>query len=293
MNRIKTWYGKLSNNVNTWYDKLSNRKRDSIRLSIDFIGFIATIMTILGWSLNDCIDNMFISLCLVVVVFLLSWFIIYTKLGRKYKDSVSITVRETPVSIIYGNIFETEGWKVIGCDTHFDTRVDDIVISKKSLHGQLVIEHGDTNEIKEVVKEAAISKKLTANEDGLYDFDLGTIIRYDSSKEEQTYLMLAMTELNSNHEAHTNMAKFEQMLINMWREIDRVYASHDIVLPLLGTGISRFDDGPKDNESLLKCMLCTLNVSGVTLNSNITVVIYPYKKSNIQLYEYKSMFKSL
>lgn len=281
------------NRIKTWYYKLSNRARDSLRLSLEFIGFIATIMTILGWSLNNCINNAFISLCLVIGVFLLLWRIIYTQLGHKYKDSVSITIRKTPVSIIYGDIFETEGWKVIGCDTHFDTRVDDTVISKKSLHGQLVTKHGDTSEIKKVVEETARKKNLSADTEGLYAFNLGTIIRYDSSKDGQTYLMLAMTELNDKYEAHTNMAKFEQMLIIMWHEIDRVHASHDIVLPLLGTGIARFDDGPKDNESLLKCMLCTLNVSGVTLNSSVKVVIYPSEKSDIQLYEYKSMFKFL
>ncbi len=57
--------------------------------------------------------------------------------------------------------------------------------------------------------------------------------------------MLAMTELNSRYESHTNMAKYERMLMKMWKEIDRVYASQDIALPLLGAGIARFDDGPK------------------------------------------------
>ena len=104
--------------------------------------------------------------------------------------------------------------------------------------------------------------------------------------------MLAMTELNENYEAHTNMAKFEQMLMKMWREIDRVYASHDIVLPLLGSGISRFDDGPKENESLLGCMLCTLNSSGVTLHSKVSILIYG-NVDDIPLYEFKDIFHSI
>ena len=98
-----------------------------------------------------------------------------------------------------------------------------------------------------------------------------------------------MTELNDRHEAHTNMAQYEQMLMKMWKEIDRVYSMNDIVLPLLGTGIPRFDDGPKDNNSLLRCMLCTLNSSGVSLKSMVKIVIYGNAK-NYKLYEYKDMF---
>ena len=142
-----------------------------------------------------------------------------------------------------------------------------------------------------MVEKEAKRLHLTANSDGLYDFPLGTIIRYDSSKDNHTYLMLAMTELDRNYEAHTNMAKFEHMLMKMWSEINRVYASNDVVLPLLGTGISRFDDGPKNKEALLRCILCTLNSSGVTLNAKVKVLIYGDAK-DIPLYEYKDMFKS-
>lgn len=98
--------------------------------------------------------------------------------------------------------------------------------------------------------------------------------------------MLVMTELNMQHEAHTNMAKFE--LMKVWTEIDRVYACNDIVFPILGTGISRFDDGSKDKEVLLRCMLCTLNSSGVSLKSKVDIMIYGNAK-DILLYEYRNM----
>ena len=141
-------------------------------------------------------------------------------------------------------------------------------------------------EIEAVVENEAKRLGLQKKNDGLYEFPLGTVIRYDSSVDNQTYLMLAMTELNIQHEAHTNMAKFELMLMKMWTEIDRVYASNDIVLPVLGTGISRFDDGPKDREALLRCMLCTLNSSGVSLKSKVDIIIYGDVK-DIPMYEYK------
>lgn len=127
---------------------------------------------------------------------------------------------------------------------------------------------------------------------GLYDFPLGTIIRYNSSVDNHTYLLLAMIKLNNQYEAHTNMAEFENTLMKMWKEINRVYASHDVALPLLGTGIVRFDDGLKEKESLLRCMLCTLNSSGVNFNSKVKIIIYGNNK-DISLYEYKDLFYSI
>ena len=88
------------------------------------------------------------------------------------------------------------------------------------------------------------------------------------------------------------MAKYEHMLMRMWKEIDGIYASNCVVLPLLGAGISRFEDGPKDKGNLLRCMLCTLNASGVTLNAKIKIVLYDDAKG-ISLYEYRDMFRSV
>ena len=140
-----------------------------------------------------------------------------------------------------------------------------------------------------VIKSEAEKLEIPCDELGLYTFPLGTIVPYESSVDGEKYLLLAMTELNNRYEAHTNMAQYEQMLMRMWKEVDRVYAMNDIVLPLLGTGIPRFDDGPKENSSLLRCMLCTLNSSGVSLKAKVKIVLYGDTK-NYKLYEYKDMF---
>lgn len=276
-----------------WYNSLSKRVRDSIIFSTTIVGMISTVLTILGVSLGDWkSSSLWMRICIVTAFFLLIYFATYKIVGRIFSSSIKLTIRKTPVSVGCGDIFQASGLRVIGCDTHFDTRVDDIVISKKSLHGQLVTEHGNKDEIIMAVEAEAKRLGLQKNSDGLYDFPLGTIVRYNSNVDDHTYLMLAMTELNTDYEAHTNMAKFEQMLMKMWKEIGRVYASQEVALPVLGTGISRFDDGPKERDALLRCMLCTLNSSGVSLNAEVSILIYG-KAEDIPLYEYKDMFHSI
>lgn len=273
--------------IKSWLDKLDKRENmisDSIRWAFNITGGIATIMTISGTSLSYFSPCM--RFIIILIVFLLLCLVCCYSIGKN--DSISLKIRQTSVTITHGDIFSVDGWKVIGCDTHFDTRVDDVVISKKSLHGRLVLDHGDAEKIKEVVEEEAKRQKLAPNKDGLYTFPLGTIIRYQSSKDNQTYLMLALSALNKNHEAHTDMATFVQMLIEMWKNLNSVYASNVIVLPLLGTGILRLDDRPRDNGDMLRCMLYTLSMSGVSFNSEVKIVIYGDNK-DLQLYEYKNL----
>ena len=275
-----------------WFFSLSNRTRDSFYMLMTLIGLVSTFCTILGISLSDwnCSD-VWVRLGIVVLILIFLYGVIYWFIGKLFRESVQLLIKGTTVIISYGDIFEVDGWKVIGCDSHFDTRVDDIVISKNSLHGKLMLEYGNIPDIIDIVEKEAIRLHLNKNENGLYDFPLGSIIRYDSKANEknETYLLLAMTELDEQFKACTNMAKFENMLMKMWTEIDRVYAGNSIVIPLLGTGISRFEDNSKNAEMLLRCLLCTLNVSGVCLNAVVKIVIYSETRK-FPFYEYRYMF---
>ena len=172
--------------------------KDSFYFSIGVVGFLSTIFTVLGVSLKDFKVNIWARISIVLIITVVLAIVYYIVIGKLYRDSVMITISQTPVEISCGDIFKTPGLKVIGCDTHFDTRVDDIVITKKSLHGKLFLEHANRDDIKQVVEESAKKAGLIHNADGLYDFPLGTIIRYDSCVDNQTYLMLASAELDNN-----------------------------------------------------------------------------------------------
>lgn len=279
---------------------LPRHVRDSIKSTLFFIGFIATVASVLGHSLKDLVPNFYCGILVLIITLVLMFAICYLVILFIFRKSVDIQIRNTSVKICYGDIFSKDDFsgqvlRIIGCDSHFNTQVDDKVISKKSLHGQLVLKHGDEKEIKKAVREKAKQLQLEKNIDGLYDFPLGTIISYNSSKEGLTYLMLAMTELNDRYEAHSDMAKFVSMLMNMWREISSVHAGYDIAIPLLGSGILRFDDGPRSNDELLRCLLCSLDNSGVTLKSQVYIVIYDntHNKVVANLYDYKDVLRTI
>lgn len=271
------------------YAKVPIQIRKSICIAGGIIGLLATILSVIGISLNDLTNNYKKSIFFLILIFWGISIFTYSVLGKLFNDSIKLDIRNMHICISNGDIFEKDGWKVIGCDSHFDTRVDDVVISKKSLHGQFVLEHGDIDEIRALVEEKARTEGLEKNADGLYDFPLGTIIRYDNSRDNKTYLLLSMTRLDKNYKAHTNMQEYEQMLMKMWNNLENTYAGNDVVLPLFGTGIVHFDDGFKEKKEILRCMLCTLNHSGVSLNSNLQIIIHNDSK-DIPLYEFRNLF---
>lgn len=272
-----------------WYKNLSRRARKSIVVSASTISGLSVLATILGYSLEDISDlHVFGRLCIIIALFFFFESIAYIIIGFIFKDSIDLRIRGTRVSVQRGNIFDAPAFRVIACDSCFDTRIDDVVIAKNSLHGQLVAQHGDRHAIEELVENEAKRRGIARNQDGRYEFPIGTIIKYESAIDGGVYLMLAMNELDEQHKAYTDMAQYEQMLMQMWEEIDRVYALHDVAIPILGDGITRFRNGPQGKENLLRCMLCTLASSSVTLKSKVSVILYD-DADGISLYELKDL----
>lgn len=278
-------------NILSLYRHLPIRVRDSVKYSYFIISILATILAISGLSLKDLGEttiscNIFYTIIFFIVVFS----VIYILLGFIFKKSITLSVGGNIVEISHGDIFESSGLRVIGCDANFNTKVDDIVISKKSLHGKLILEHGIENDIIQAIQNEAKRLSLKKTDEGKYDFPLGSIIPYESATDGQIYLLLSMTKLDSSYKAHTDLSTYESTLIEMWKQIDRIYSGRDIVLPLLGDGITRFNDGPVVSSELLRCMLCTLYVSRIVFKAKLNILLY---NTDFPLYEYKNILHSI
>lgn len=274
----------------SWYKSLSKRKRDGAIASATIVGAILSILSAIDVSLADisCL-NVWCRLLVLLGIYVIFYLLVYSIIGILYKDSIRLRINQIDINVHCGDIFDSPEYRLIPCDTHFDIRVDDVVISKKSIHGQFILNHANVQELSNVISNEAKRLQLDKDSNDLYDFPIGTIIRYDSSVDGHTYLLLAMSKLDKEYKARTDMPRFEHMLMKMWSEIDRVHASNDIAIPLLGSGTLRFDDGLKTKETLFRCMLCTLKNSGVSLNSKLNIVIFGDNK-DIPLYEFKELF---
>ena len=276
---------------------MNRQLKDSIVLGFAIVTGFATVCTVLGFSMRDAfpfntcdtglavIARLFILSC----IYLLVSFVIWLFKGYKYKNKIELKVGNNDVTIRKGDIFKENAWRVIPVDSRVETRVDDRIISKNSLQGKLIQKYNDIEGIMAAVENEAINLNVKkVDKESNYSFEYGTVIPYRNKDDK--YLLVVINKLDKSFLACTTLAQYEITLLTMWDEISKVYEGFDVSLPIIGNGITRFVDGRDDTGNLLRCMLCTLNTSGVHLQSRITIILYEEDNKKLPLYEYKDIY---
>lgn len=253
------------------------------------IAAIETTMAIAGFDISnlipdgDCLPWYLRAACFAGLFLLLTIGFAVVIVVRS-RRGVELDVRGNEVRIIIGDLFEQKGLKVIPFTDRFDTQVDDVRINHSSLNGQYIERCvPDLNSfIAELDKQKEFSSGKAVEENGELVYPLGTIKVY------QDYGLLAFSKINALNESHLTMPVYESCLFGMWRELSRVYAGRPIVLPLLGSGVTRFDDLPEVSfDELLRCILCTLRSSNLEFIGGITIALTPHAAKKMKLYNVK------
>lgn len=201
------------------------------------------------------------------------------------KNGIKVVVNDNDVIIKSQDIFSSDGLKLIPFNEYFDTTVDDNVIAHNSLNGVFIDKYvSDISDLIRVIETPDIPSSTLKpyTKDKRKCYPLGKVIKYNNK-----YLLLAFTHF-FNNEAHLSHNEFEKCLFNMWKEIERLYANRPVAIPLLGSGITRFDDTPhKTYEDLIKCLLCTLRISNVHIKQPITICLTQSIFDELNIYELK------
>ena len=262
---------------------------ESFTLSILIIGVIESFMSIIDISLLYFLPEttwlyrllfflLFILLLTILISFLKAIFV---------KHFLTIKIRNITVHIKQGDLFKSKGKKIIPVNEYFDTKADDIIIAKKSLHGLFLNNYvKNIEELKQKIENydennESLKKYLKNN---CVAYPLGRIITYED------FFLLSSTEFNEKNEAHLTKSKYENCLINMWKEICQKYAFNPIFVPLIGSGIARIDDWlDRTNFDILKFILYTLYISFVDIRKPITIVLTKETMKSINIYELKGV----
>lgn len=273
--------------MNFHWSSSEKRWKDSFTFSFAILTIVQTVAEITGFY-----DLPFISsmawwqelLCILAIFCILTTltFIVILVISLR---GISLSIGNNQVRIKQADIFKQDGLRLIPFNEYFDTEVDDITIAHNSLNGKFIDDHiTDINLLKDVILNAPKVNGLNSNSvNGKKQFPLGRIIKF------KEYILLAFTHFDENKSAYLSHTDYEKCLIQMWKEIDRVYANTPVFIPLLGSGITRFTDTPnKDNLSLIKCLLCTLKMSGVHIKQTITICLTKKTMNDINIYELKS-----
>jgi hypothetical protein len=262
-----------------------NRWKDSFTVALGILAVVETLLAITEISLKDNLGvNCWITRGVILLVVFLSITVV-TFILKYYRTAkgISIEVRDgINVNIEQGDIFKAKGWKVIAFNEYFDTTVDDVVIAHNTLNGKFIDNYVENiNKLNSIITSETDDNTACKRDkcNGRDKFPLGRIIRYED------YMLLAFSHFENN-EAHLNQRDYEHCLRIMWNEISRTYANKPIFIPLLGSGITRFDIH-KSNADLLKCMLCTLRTGNADIKQPITILLTEETIQDINIYEMK------
>lgn len=233
--------------------------------------------------------------CLVIFLILLvaAFFLIWYR-ANKLK-TVSLQINNSTLEIAAGDLFQEKGFKVIAFNDYFDTQVDDVLISKNTLNGKYITQNypqpadldaiidSDTHSAECIIgnRERSIGKTK--------QYKLGTIIKNGE------FFLLAFTHFDKDNRAFLEINDYIACLMNMWNECDIHYGGNTVILPLLGSGITRFHGYENiTDQELLEIILWTFKVSRIRFQypAKAKIVLTNNCLNKISLYEVMKRFDS-
>ena len=86
-----------------------------------------------------------------------------------------------------------------------------------------------------------------------------------------------MTKFDNDNRAKISQKEFLEFLLEFWGNIDIKYNNRKIIVPLLGSGITRFERNIKPQE-LLSQIIWIFKLSQISLKSGLKITIHEEQK---------------
>ena len=247
-----------------------------------WLTFVATISSLIATlfifmpHLEQKMKNILFIAMIVLYIFIYIGIYFY----YIFKKEISITINNTKVNVLFGDIFKMEGKKVIAFNEYFDTLVDEKIITSNSLNGQLINRYLPVETIDISVSSNADLVKGELN----VERKIGNKQKYKLGQIHviRDWFLLSFSRFNSKNEAELNANEYANCLLEMWKNLNQKYAQTPIYIPLLGDGITRIRDNMTiSKQDLLETMLFTLKISMKTFKepSEINIVLYSGPKN--------------
>ena len=212
-------------------------------------------------ALNITIMKFLVFAALMVVAILISCGYSLIRKERIEGNNYSILVE-------YGNLLKKKkGQKLINFDECFTSTVGirTADIKKDTVCGQYLIQNPNLN-VQALIAASGVKpcrRKSKYNNSTCYE--PGTIVANGDD------LLMAFTRLESNGKSMKfTVEEYLKCLSLLWEEIDNNYNNKDVYIPVLGSGVARFENGI--SQSIPKQELVDLMISSYKLS--------PYKLKN-------------
>lgn len=254
------------------------------RSYLGVIGIISTFVTLISFfvSIQNYPNWLKIAIfvvfcCSLVLIFLAMWW------NANAKKEVKLRINNTNVEIKIGNVLEfneKEELSVITVNEYFDTKADDYLVAKKSLHGQFIEKMEKERKIKELEEYIKNDNRKHTNTYKInfarkvgnnVKHPIGSMLLFES------YVLTTFSKIDRKQQAYLSGEDYIVFLMRFWSNIGSIYAGKTINIPVMGAGITRFRDGKTCNQVLLEMILWSLKLSGFDNSYNdskVNIIIH-------------------
>lgn len=265
--------------------------------SIDLIAILRSFLVVAGtiWTFLEAYSglgagNLSVPFWLFLSISLVGGTIFYAFDGLVLTGFLLSKARiQTPygtqIEISFGDIFKKPGWIAIGVSDFFNSKVDERLISSKSLHGISIKKYWEGNES---LWQNQVNNSLRNIESIIVHRDLGNKRKYPIGTtavvqfENIKFLYFALAEANEQHITSNNAEGMIKSIRGMLKKARGYCSSDDLNLPLFGDGLARVE--------LSKLVLIDLIITAIMEESRkgkvtdkINIVLLPSLKSKLNL----------
>ena len=178
------------------------------------------------------------------------------------RKSIKISGTNYRIKVSYGDIFDDPySKKLIPFDECISTNIGTAPadIKPNSICGQFLNIHPISN-LQDLIDSCGLIEEKTKSEYNQKPrFRSGLLIPHDD------YFLMAFAKLDCNGLGYMKREEFIDCLSVLWKELNKYYGNASVCMPILGSGITRFDDTSLTQQELLDLIICSYKMSAYKL----------------------------
>lgn len=268
------------------------------------LGFLSIFVSFEGIFSPD--EKLLIKIAISILFLFIIFFIIAVGMMFycyfKHRIPIICANNGNKLYIQYGDLFgETEVINsnerrniVIPVNRCFDTTVDNIIISEKTLHGQAlarlykksIYTEKTLNEMLDNLlaqKNYVALNEISKPSGKTKRYDIGTTIDLPCNEKEH-YLLWALSTFDSSLKAHTTIEEYTLAVQRLIEACNNESEGFPVLIPLVGSGLSRIY---KNQSDILDYLIKAFSLNKDKINCDIHIIIKEDLKNDISIMKYK------
>lgn len=238
--------------------------------------------------------------CLLLILGIMLISLAYTYFQMRSIRLLTIPMRpHLKVTIKEGDVLKEKGIIVIPVNNFFDTIVDDVIISKKSVNGQFVLqylaENPDINQLNNFIinklkKQYHRYKTISRSRGNTLSWNLGSCV--DIEWKDNIYVLFAFTNFDEKNHASISSAQVPNVLSKLMKHLSEIAMDKPVFMPLFGTGLSRLGKSYKRTLLFLFDCIEYMSAESVKIPSGLNIDIKSLKATDVNLDDIKEVLKT-